>query len=199
MKPFMGMLLSLWLTFCLCACAASHPAGGLTDGTTENKTPSDTTAKTEAESEAADTRNGQEEGDAWSTDQKNDKETNGTMESNRLLVRIGEHSLTILLEDNAATQAIRAWLGGEEKRVSASNYGGFEKILHLGASFPTENRQTTTAYGDVMLYNGNQIVIFYEPNAWSYTRLGRVISAGDLAEILGGSETEAVISLLPGE
>ena len=56
----------------------------------------------------------------------------------------------------------------------ADDFGGFEKVGPLGFSLPTENEQITTDTGDVMLYNGNQIVMFYGSNSWSYTRLGRL-------------------------
>lgn len=121
------------------------------------------------------------------------------MLANQLLVKIGNNAFVIQLEDNPTTQAIKGWLNKEEKTVSASNYGGFEKILSLGQSFPTNNQQVTTSYGDVMLYSGNQIVIFYEPNSWSYTKVGKVIDDGkNLAKILSGNEKEAKISLIRG-
>lgn len=121
------------------------------------------------------------------------------MLADQLLVKIGDNALVIQLEDNPTTQAIKAWLNKEEKTVSASNYGGFEKILSLGKSFPTDNRQITTSYGDVMLYNGNQLVIFYNSNTWSYTKVGKVVETEkDLATILSGNEKEAKISLVRG-
>lgn len=119
-----------------------------------------------------------------------------TMNTDKMLVRIADNSFEVLLENNATTRAIKDWLGQDEKTVSASNYGGFEKILSLGKSFPTDNKQVSTSYGDVMLYSENQIVIFYEPNSWSYTRLGRVVGEVDLAKILSGSESEAKLSLI---
>lgn len=112
--------------------------------------------------------------------------------TNQLEIQLGDNSFLVTLEESETTKALIAWLG-EGKSVSSSNYGGFEKILSLGISLPTNNKQTTTAYGDVMLYNGNQIVIFYESNSWSYTRLGKVTSESDLASILSGRETTAII------
>lgn len=124
---------------------------------------------------------------------------NQTMQRNQLQVKIGDNAIIIQLEENATTKAIKEWLGKEEKIVSASNYGGFEKILSLGKSFPTNDQYTVTEYGDVMLYNGNQIVIFYESNSWSYTRVGRVVGEQNLASILSGNENEMKISLIEGE
>jgi hypothetical protein len=56
----------------------------------------------------------------------------------------------------------------------ADDYGGFEKVGPLGRSLPTSNSQITTQAGDVILYNGNQLVLFYGSNSWSYTRIGRM-------------------------
>jgi hypothetical protein len=56
----------------------------------------------------------------------------------------------------------------------ADDYGGFEKVGPLGRSLPTSNSQITTQAGDVILYNGNQLVLFYGTNSWSYTRIGKM-------------------------
>ncbi len=83
--------------------------------------------------------------------------------------------------------------------ISASNYGGFEKVCSLGTELPRNDSQTTTHAGDICLYNGSQIVIFYGSNSWAYTRLGRVSDADEteLETVLGGEETEITLSLEP--
>ena len=58
--------------------------------------------------------------------------------------------------------------------ILMSDYSGFEKVGALGTSLPASNSQTTTQAGDIVLYNGNQIVAFYGSNSWSYTRLGHI-------------------------
>ena len=55
--------------------------------------------------------------------------------------------------------------------LSLHEYGGFEKVGPLGQSLPTEDRQITTRSGDIVLYQGNQLVLFYGSNSWSYTKL----------------------------
>ena len=73
----------------------------------------------------------------------------------------------------------------------------FEKVCRLGKTIPAKDRQTLAAAGDVMLYNGTQIVFFYGSNSWSYTRLGKAegLSAEKLEQILSGPETELTLSL----
>ena len=76
-----------------------------------------------------------------------------------------------------------------------SMYGGFEQVGSLGASLPRNDVQTTTSAGDIVLYSGNQMVIFYGSNAWAYTRLGRITdkSAREMAELLGNGNVTVTI------
>lgn len=96
----------------------------------------------------------------------------GNME--KMYITIDGKSLSVCLVDNAATQALVAALQEGDITYEAHDYGGFEKVGALGRSLPTNDTQTTTQAGDVILYSGNQIVLFYGSNSWSYTRLGRI-------------------------
>ena len=91
-----------------------------------------------------------------------------------MYITIGEQTLPVTLVDNAATQALVVALAEGAITYEADDYGGFEKVGALGRSLPTSNEQITTQAGDVILYNGNNIVLFYGSNSWSYTRLGRI-------------------------
>ena len=70
--------------------------------------------------------------------------------------------------------------------VSASRYGGFEQVGSLPQSFSRNDVQTTTQPGDIVLYSGNQLVIFFGSNSWSYTRLGHIdgLSTDELTALL---------------
>lgn len=103
----------------------------------------------------------------------------------KLKIEVGGHSFTATLEQNAATAALVDML---PLTISMSDYSGFEKVGSLGASLPTSNAQTTTQTGDIVLYNGNQIVIFYGSNSWSYTRLAHVDDLTGWAEALGSGD-----------
>ena len=83
-------------------------------------------------------------------------------------------SLPVKIEDNAATKALVAALREASITYEADDYGGFEKVGALGRSLPTSNSQISTQPGDVILYSGNQIVLFYGTNSWSYTRIGKM-------------------------
>ena len=92
----------------------------------------------------------------------------------KLYITIGNQTLPVTLVKNNATEALMAALAANPITYEADDYGGFEKVGALGMSLPTNNQQLTTQAGDVILYSGNQIVLFYGSNSWSYTRLGRI-------------------------
>ena len=109
----------------------------------------------------------------------------------KLKIEVDGHSFTATLEENDATAALLELL---PLTISMSDYSGFEKVGSLGTSLPTGNAQTTTQAGDVVLYNGNQIVIFYGSNSWSYTRLAHVDDLTGWAEALGNGDVTVTFS-----
>ena len=76
-------------------------------------------------------------------------------------------------------------------------YGDFEQVGSLGTSLPRKDEQTTTQAGDIVLYSGNQIVVFYGSNSWTYTRLGKITdkSAEELEELLGSGDVTITLEL----
>ena len=111
-------------------------------------------------------------------------------------IQIGDAVMTAELENNIATEELVEILSDDEIVMSASNYGGFEKVCSIGQSITRADEQITTEPGDIMLYNGNQIVIFYDSNSWSYTPIGHIdASAEELEEFLSGDEDEVIIRL----
>ncbi len=89
-------------------------------------------------------------------------------------ITVSEKTLPVQIEDNVATKALVAALREAPITYEADDYGGFEKVGPLGRTLPTSNSQITTQPGDVILYSGNQIVLFYGNNSWSYTRIGKM-------------------------
>lgn len=92
----------------------------------------------------------------------------------KLNITIDGKTLPVILVENEATRTLVAALQESPITYEADDYGGFEKVGALGRSLPTSDQQITTEAGDVILYSGNQIVLFYGSNTWSYTRLGRI-------------------------
>lgn len=113
----------------------------------------------------------------------------------KMQVQVGEQIFTATLEDNAATEALVEMIKAAPVELSMSDYSGFEKVGSLGASLPAADRQTTTQAGDIVLYTGDQIVIFYGSNSWRYTRLGRIDDLTGWEEALGSGDVTVRLSL----
>lgn len=115
-----------------------------------------------------------------------------TMEMN---VQIGGSTFIATLAENEAVDALVEMMEQAPVTIEMSDYSGFEKVGPLGTSLPTSNRQTTAQAGDIVLYQGNQIVMFYGSNSWSYTRLGHIDDLTGWEEALGSGDVTVTFSL----
>jgi len=109
-----------------------------------------------------------------------------------LVVDTGKKKFYATLEDNSSAKALIEKLSAEPLTLDMSDYGGFEKVASLPYSLPRNDTKITTSPGDIILYNGNSITVYYGENTWSFTRLARIgnVSKSDLLEALGpGSAT----------
>lgn len=113
----------------------------------------------------------------------------------KMNLQIGDSTFTATLEENAAVESLLDLMETAPLKIQMSDYSGFEKVGSLGVSLPTSNRQTTTQSGDIVLYNGNQIVIFYGTNSWSYTRLGKVDDLTGWKKALGNGDVTVTFSI----
>ena len=115
----------------------------------------------------------------------------------KVLLKVGGHSMTATLTDNEATRKLAKLLEQGDLTIRMNDYSGFEKVGALPQSLPTSNTQITTVPGDIMLYQGNQMVIFYGSNSWSYTRLGKIDGAtvSNLRQFLGNGDITLTLSL----
>ena len=119
--------------------------------------------------------------------------------TDKIQLTISGTTLPVLIEDNVATRALVAALREGSITYTARDYGGFEKVGALGRSLPTSDTDITTQAGDVILYNGDNIVLFYGSNSWSYTRLGKIQykTLNELKSFLkaGGGNISVTLSL----
>lgn len=113
----------------------------------------------------------------------------------KMNLQIGNSSFTATLESNAAVDALVDMMREMPVVIQMSDYSGFEKVGSLGTSLPTSNKQTTTQSGDIVLYNGNQIVVFYGSNSWSYTRLGTIDDLSGWKDALGNGNVTVTFSV----
>lgn len=114
----------------------------------------------------------------------------------KINVQIGSTSFTATLEDNAAAREFAEMMKDAPVSINMSDYSSFEKVGSLGRSLTTDNHQTATSAGDIVLYSGNQIVMFYGSNSWSYTRIGRIDDLSGWEEALGSGDITAVFTLM---
>lgn len=102
---------------------------------------------------------------------------------------INDTEVPVVWENNAAVEALAAEAGKGDIVVNMSMYGGNEQFGPLGKSYPASNRQVTTSNGDIVLFNNDQIVVFYGSNTWSYTKLGRMaLPEDEVTELLSNGD-----------
>ena len=105
---------------------------------------------------------------------------------------IGESEVPVTWEDNPSVADLRAHL---PLTIQMSRYGGNEQVGSIGQSIVRNDKETTTQAGDIVLYSGNKIVIFYGSNSWAYTRLGHVnLSHQEMTELLSKGDVKITIA-----
>ena len=112
-------------------------------------------------------------------------------------VKINDEVFDVKLENNSATQELVKELKKGNVTVNASEYGGFEKVGELGFSLPTNDENIGTNPGDIVLYQGDKISLFYGSHSWSYTKLGKIddVDSNKLKEVLGSGNVILEFSL----
>ena len=104
---------------------------------------------------------------------------------------------TATLADNSSAAALKELLQKDDISLALHDYSNFEKVGPLGSSLPTNDEQITTEAGDLILYQGNQFVMYYASNSWSFTRLGKIngVSQSEMQEVLGQGNVNITLSL----
>ncbi len=113
-----------------------------------------------------------------------------------LQMTIGSTPVAVSWEDNEAVQALKELCDGQPLTIQMSMYGGFEQVGSIGTNLPANDVQTTTAAGDIVLYSGNQMVVFYGSNSWAYTRLGHITDKTneELTQLLSNGNVTVTLS-----
>ncbi|MCM1270287.1 MAG: cyclophilin-like fold protein [Ruminococcus flavefaciens] len=110
-------------------------------------------------------------------------------------LKINDIAVSVEWEANESVEALKSICADQPLTVQMSMYGGFEQVGAIGQSLPRNDTQTTTQAGDIVLYSGNQIVVFYGSNSWEYTRFGRITgeSEKELKALLGNGDVTITI------
>lgn len=124
------------------------------------------------------------------------EQTEQTEQTSALQMTIGNMPASVDWEDNAAVQALTELCRNHPLTIQMSMYGGFEQVGSIGTDLPQNDVQTTTSSGDIVLYSGNQMVVFYGSNSWEYTRLGRITdkTQAELTELLSNGNVTITLS-----
>lgn len=118
-------------------------------------------------------------------------------EDGMLNIAVNKTVLTAALADNSSARALAELLADGPLSVEMRDYNRMEKVGPLGADLPANDEWIDAQAGDLILYQGNQLVIYYGANSWSLTRLGRIegVGAGELRDILGGGDVGVTLSM----
>ena len=191
-KIFAVALAVFTLLICFSACGNPNTAPVSDDVSQPEATSQNAYEQTTAETTVPPAESKPEE-----TQSETSKETEEEPAVKTLTMKIGSTTVTVNWEDNESVAALRELVKDKPLTVQMSMYGGFEQVGSLGTSLPRNDSQTTTAAGDIVLYSGNQIVVFYGSNSWAYTRLGHVTdkTAAEMAELLDNGNVTIEISL----
>ena len=160
-----------------------------------NTTPAtDTTSQTEDASQKTDEQT--TPGTTAVPTENNSEETEETPIMKTLTMKIDGNKVAIDWEENESAAALAELVKDQPIRINRSMYGGFEQVGSLGTSLPRNDAQTTTQAGDIVLYSGNQIVVFYGTNSWAYTRLGHITdqTAAQMKDLLGNGNVTIELS-----
>ena len=115
----------------------------------------------------------------------------------QLVLKVGDKEVSAQFADTVSATALKDFLAGGSIALSLHDYGNFEKVGPLTLAFAKDDERITTEPGDIVLYQGNQISIFYGSNTWEYTRLAKIDGATreSMLALLGEGDVEVTLSL----
>lgn len=134
------------------------------------------------------------------TFEKTENESESTMTEegeDTMKLQIGDYTFTAVLADNSSAEALKELLEKGPVTIEMRDYASMEKVGPLGTSLPRNDEQITTEAGDIILYQGDAIVIYYAPNSWNFTRLGKIndITQDELIKALGKGNVSVTFSM----
>ncbi len=118
-------------------------------------------------------------------------------EMSYMYLYIDDYRLEVELENNSSVDALIEILQESDITYTADDYGNFEKVGALGYSLPRNDTDISTEAGDVILYLGSNICLYYGSNTWSFTRLGKItgMNESEIREALSAGEGEITVRI----
>ena len=193
-KKVMGIITMSLLVFVLAACNPSSQDVYEELSKTEITDNSSAESNTDIIKQIEETKSSDDETD----DQKQTivmNDSNDFEKDANMIMTIGDTKVDVSWEENDSVRELRE-LAEKNLLIQMSMYGGFEQVGSIGQSVTRNDKQTTTEPGDIVLYSGNQLVVFYGSNSWSYTKLGKInLSDEELEKLLGNGDVTITLSM----
>ena len=191
-KIIAAALVVITLLICFSACGS-----GNTELITDTNSQTEVTSQKSDEQTTAETTVPPAESKPEETQSEKSKETEEDPAVKTLTMKIGGTTVAVDWEENESVAALAELVKDQPLTIQMSMYGGFEQVGSLGTGLPRNDAQTTTQTGDIVLYSGNQIVVFYGTNFWAYTRLGHITdkTAAQMNDLLGNGDVTIELSL----
>lgn len=141
--------------------------------------------------------NGNNNQDEENTNNDNQNNNEENMSNSTIKIAVNGTTLTATLKDNVSTRALVNLLKEGPLTINMNDYAGMEKVGPIGTTLPQCNERLTTQPGDLILYLGQYFVIYYAPNTYSLTPLGKInnITSNELIKILGNDDVTVTLSL----
>lgn len=124
------------------------------------------------------------------------EETSDERTDTGMKMYINDKEIPVTWENNPSVSALRSDLQAGDIVVSMSMYSNNEQVGPLDKTYPSNDVQTTTNNGDIVLYRSDQIVLFYGSNSWAYTRLGKMdLSENEVVNLLSNGDVSIRLTL----
>ena len=114
-------------------------------------------------------------------------------ESEAMLLEFNGYTFEVELENNTSAKALKEYVSKEKRTLSLDDYGNFEKVGDLGITLPRNDETITTKEGDLILYLGNKLCLYYNQNTWDFTKLGHIKDTTHLKEVLGKGSVQVTL------
>ena len=113
--------------------------------------------------------------------------------SETMLLEVNGYTFEVELENNTSAKALKEYVSKEKRTFSLDDYGNFEKVGDLGITLPRNDETITTKEGDLILYLGNKLCLYYNQNTWDFTKLGHIKDTTHLKEVLGKGSVQVTL------
>ncbi len=194
MKKLVALVVVLLLSITLTACGnVQNKAESTVQPETSSNTNSDGSSVLEFTIPSGEESTDEQKPQTSTEDNGASEET----EEKALKMTIGSTPISVKWEDNESVNVLKELCRDQTLTISMSVYGGFEQVGAIGTDLPHNDVQTTTSSGDIVLYSGNQLVVFYGSNSWAYTRLGHITdkTSQEITELLSGGNVTITLSI----